>query len=658
MQTRTRWSWLGAALIAGALTGCGDCGGGGDKDAATGSDAARHDSATASDSAGHDNYQPPTDAAGHDAAQTDAASCANPTCLGTCCQASAACSLLDGQCCLPNCTNKECGDDGCGGWCGNCTNQMCDGTGHCVAIVAPTNDACGGTIPLTFDNNGEVLVQGDTTGASGDNSVYSCGGAGGAEYPGGNDVVYSFTIEADMVVDLTLNLPTGKRALLSVKSVCQSSTAADEKTCRLAEFDVPGNRVSANLVGLDTGTYYIWVDSALAGGGPFALYVAKWPIPANDTCAAPVALDVSSGHASGSGNTGDARDDYTGLSPCSASGPDLVYSFTLTQALQVVAQLTGGSGTIYIRSACESTQNADQKACATGSTLTVPRLDPGTYYLFVDGGRGSRFTLDLTTTALSSLPDNCASAQPINFDSTGNVHLTGDASQASDDTAPVGCMAPGAGRDLVYSFHLDAPRNMWFRSNFTQFYVRDVCDSTAQVNQLGCAAMMDFAELMLRRVPAGDYWLWVDWATAGSGGPFDITINSRVPPANDDCSAPEQLTFNGSGVATAHGDSRGAAADYQGTCITATSVPEVVYQFTLDAEKLVTVTSTQVGNWLPGFYIRSVCASSAAGDEKACNVSYPTPSISARLPLGTYFLFVEGGDLNLGVFDLTVTLAN
>lgn len=52
-----------------------------------------------------------------------------------------------GQCvmCTPDCTNKMCGDNGCGGSCGTCTGQLtCNGAGQCVGCTPDcTNKMCG-----------------------------------------------------------------------------------------------------------------------------------------------------------------------------------------------------------------------------------------------------------------------------------------------------------------------------------------------------------------------------------------------------------------------------------------------------------------------------------------------------------------------------------
>ncbi len=55
--------------------------------------------------------------------------------------------------CIPSCTGKQCGSDGCGGSCGTCkSNEWCDQTGKCIVVCTPQctgkkcgPDGCGGT---------------------------------------------------------------------------------------------------------------------------------------------------------------------------------------------------------------------------------------------------------------------------------------------------------------------------------------------------------------------------------------------------------------------------------------------------------------------------------------------------------------------------------
>ena len=64
--------------------------------------------------------------------------CGDDGCGGSCgtCDADETCNTATGQCvsdCSPNCLGRECGDDGCGGSCGSCgPNSACDESGECI----------------------------------------------------------------------------------------------------------------------------------------------------------------------------------------------------------------------------------------------------------------------------------------------------------------------------------------------------------------------------------------------------------------------------------------------------------------------------------------------------------------------------------------------
>jgi len=64
------------------------------------------------------------------------------TCGDSCCDAKSVC--LDGECCTPACLGKECGDDGCGGGCGECPEgDICLALGMCCTPNCG-NKQCGG----------------------------------------------------------------------------------------------------------------------------------------------------------------------------------------------------------------------------------------------------------------------------------------------------------------------------------------------------------------------------------------------------------------------------------------------------------------------------------------------------------------------------------
>lgn len=83
----------------------------------------------------------------------DGKECGNDGCGGSCgeCPGKGSACSVTGQCCLPDCTGKECGDDGCGVSCGECAQgQWCDYDtcieempGGCQVSQDPGCNGCG-----------------------------------------------------------------------------------------------------------------------------------------------------------------------------------------------------------------------------------------------------------------------------------------------------------------------------------------------------------------------------------------------------------------------------------------------------------------------------------------------------------------------------------
>lgn len=118
-----------------------------------------------------------------------AVSCNDGCCLGLANQCNP-----QGNCCAPNCVQRECGDDGCGagGTCGTCpSGQTCSADGQCQGSCVPQcrgrqcgPDGCGGTCgtcptgSTCNDSSGQCLCTPDCTGKRcGSNG---CGGSCGA----------------------------------------------------------------------------------------------------------------------------------------------------------------------------------------------------------------------------------------------------------------------------------------------------------------------------------------------------------------------------------------------------------------------------------------------------------------------------------------------
>ncbi|MEI8254239.1 MAG: MopE-related protein [Deltaproteobacteria bacterium] len=127
--------------------------------------------------------------------------------------------------------------------------------------------------------------------------------------------------------------------------------------------------------------------------------------PPNDTCASPILVGVPS---TTTGTTAAATNDFTpttaGFPGCAGgSGPDLVYTFSVSASTPLTVDLTGGYDTVvYLRR--DSCTAGTQAACNDDSNMTTNSrvafvASPGTYYVFVDGyGTGSQgaFTLRIS----------------------------------------------------------------------------------------------------------------------------------------------------------------------------------------------------------------------------------------------------------------------
>ena len=112
--------------------------------------------------------------------------CGDNGCGGTCgtCDDDQTCN--NGRCvssggCTPDCTNLDCGDDGCGGTCGTCDDDETCNNGRCVSSGGCTpdctnlncgDDGCGGTCGTCDDDetctNGKCVSSGGCTNAGDD----------------------------------------------------------------------------------------------------------------------------------------------------------------------------------------------------------------------------------------------------------------------------------------------------------------------------------------------------------------------------------------------------------------------------------------------------------------------------------------------------------
>lgn len=114
---------------------------------------------------------------------------------GACDVAGTTCSESGDACvCAPQCDGVECGDDQCGGSCGECAVGVCNG-GLCESSVFPYGEACEN--PYTIDKLPYNLMQGSTVLATDDEEVECLVPDLETGFGQGKDVVYSVNIPQD-----------------------------------------------------------------------------------------------------------------------------------------------------------------------------------------------------------------------------------------------------------------------------------------------------------------------------------------------------------------------------------------------------------------------------------------------------------------------------
>jgi cysteine-rich repeat protein len=407
------------------------------------------------------------------------------------------CDLPTGDACTPPVETCNGLDDDCVGGADNgfdcvagatqtCTAGSCTGTQSCASGTctwlpctfgeSPANDTCAGTIP---DISGGGTFTGTTCAAAGDYTA-TCGA--GAASP---DVVYRLvlTMAADVLLD---TIGSDYDAVLHVRSgaTCPGAEIACDDN---SAGGTPGQaRILRNLA---AGTYWVIVDGAGAASlGNFILNVtiSATPPPANDACTG--AIDISAGGVF-SGSTAMAANDHTyTCTPAAAGGRDVWYTFTLTQREIVYLDTVDGNtwdSVIQLRQG--TCAGAASVACADDSCRTysggtrsqlIRVLDPGTYYVIVDGWNAASWG----NFALRFQHSTCSGATFI----PANGNYSGTTVGQGNDTT--GTCGGGSAADTLYYLGLCGPRSVTFStcSPITTFdtvlYLRTGgCDAASEV---------------------------------------------------------------------------------------------------------------------------------------------------------------------------------
>lgn len=286
----------------------------------------------------------------------------------------------------------------------------------------PPNDQCAGAIALA-NVPGSQTVTFDTFLAE-DDAAGSCGPS-----PKSPDGVFSLTLADPMNLKVVATGPSGVEPTLFLRS---GTCAGTELGCKESTAGVA--TLGAALL---PGTWFLFVESDAAGlPGLVSLTVELVSPGAGETCSAPTPLSIPAlGSTQFSVDTSLAVDEE--YSPyCSYTGtPDLVYALTLGQAQDVTLTVTPPAGSsadaiLWARSgSCTDTAAevdcVDKNFSASGETMTLLNMQPGTIYLFIETYTGSHGALDVTVTlsapTVPPLGEECSNPAPIVFPTGSSV---------------------------------------------------------------------------------------------------------------------------------------------------------------------------------------------------------------------------------------------
>ncbi len=549
------------------------------------------------------------------------------------------------------------------------------------------------------DGVGTASAQG-TTLAGGDDAFPGgkCFGYGVDHRPsrGGGDVVYRFVLDSVSKVQVTVDSKDGAYLpAFYVRAECNGEELPD--ACLAAAEPV------ASLLDLGTlagGTYYLWVDTSVAGNeGSFALSVRAEPFfmepPANDLCTGAEALQFTQGRA--------ARVAVSSRSPLSnyvgtcgnATGGDLVYSFTLSSPKKVVARAIPAAlndqglpnalrPVLYLRDECESAAAEHEVGCSAASavrgaaTLMVSNLPARAtpYYLIVDGAKTSWGTFDLEVELfdVSSAPENCFQAERLNetmLSAPGGEMLEGDTTYSYNDLSPTVASQVLAGPDVVYELTLgteaDLDASLLFASvngSAGLYLTTGASCAEAQVDPTMANVRPNGGPVALhrKRLQPGTYWLWVD--SNSIAGPYRLTValSQGTLPQATSCSLPKTFTYH-DGYALASGATEGLAGAHAGlgTCANLGG-PEAIFLLAPPTSANATVIVTAASgspDFVPAFYLREACEETTLGNQLLCTRApkkYFPASASINLRGSAYYLFVEDASLGAvgGAFDVRV----
>jgi hypothetical protein len=513
----------------------------------------------------------------------------------------------------------------------------------CAAYAQPANDNCASATAASLGDTAW-----DNTNATTDGSA-SCGFGGNT---GTADVWYTFTPAAsDNYFLSTCTGGTIGDTLLSVYDSCGGSEiACNDDFCGLL------SRVAMPMTAGTT--YYIrvaeWALTPIFGSGTLTIIQAP-PAPANDLCAAAVAITL--GSPISIDNTGATED---GAASCGFGGSagfhDIWYSFTAPAAGCFNFSTCGGTldTIVSVFDSCGGTEiGCDDDFCgfASGSTARAV-LTAGQSVRVRVAGWGTadegQTTLEVTQGVVPA-NDLCANAIAL---TVGTPVAFDNSCSGTEGASSCGFGGDPGANDIWYSF--TAPATGPFRVDTcqsggldTQLSVYDSCGgSEIACNDDACA----LSSAVTINATSGTTYIirLAGWqGTQGAG-----TLNVSVPAANDVCTGTLPVVTVGSTPT----DTTNANNDDATNC--GGGGPEIFYSFTPAASGgyQIDMCGSSYDTML-GVLMADCVTEIACNDDSACGGTFTLQSTVTPFLTGgtTYIIQVDGFGAAFGTGTLNIT---
>lgn len=352
---------------------------------------------------------------------------------------------------------------------------------------------------------------------------------------------------------------------------------------------------------------------------------------------------------------------------------DAVFAFTLTEAADVVARVSGGGNdsAVAIRTAAACADDeTDDLACDDGTTTTpaeveIRNVPAGDYVLIASVETETFFnvTLEVGPPTLPPPSDACDPMVTPLIPNDATTTFSGTWESHEDDFAAPDCAdISSGGVDVVHRISITEPKDVRLEaigttttgsSTSTSLYVLTDCADLATVEYCSEGNTSDDPSVFARPLPAGDYYVVVEKAFSGSGNwELTATIEDPVPRVTADvCATAPDVTDTTSTIPIAtleRDDGLGCDGD------------RAVWR---DAYFLVSLTEAQdvtVETSADGLHLLSF-ADGACGDATAETLCRATPSTATEvfrnLAAGDYYVAV-GTARTSGDIEVTTTLSD